>query len=140
MWGAVARKFWPKSDITGSEVRDLGKPDSYDTWNVGDFTEQSYRGIDLVMGNPPYYCAEACVRRGLAALENGGRMVYLLRLSFLEGKRRSAGLFREHPPRSVTVCPGRPSFYDGKSGMTAFAFYIWEKDWRGDTRLAWGDT
>ena len=139
VWGKIAKQVFCPCAVAGSEIRDIPQCPDYCAWGIGDFTEQSWSGFDLVMGNPPYYCAELCVRKGLDALVDGGHLVFLLRLAFLEGKGRAAGLFTEHPPKLVCVCPGRPSFYEGKSGMTAFAFFLWQKGWSGETQLNWGN-
>lgn len=62
-----------------------------------------------------------------------------LRLAFLEGQRRTAGLWKSHRPHTVAVCGKRPSFTgNGKTDATAYAVFIWHKR-AGiqDTVLTW---
>lgn len=141
VWGTVARGVWPKSRITGMEIRDVPKPEDYDGWicPVDFLTKPVYPGgYDLVMGNPPYAHAESFVRKGLEYLRPGGVLVYLLRLAFLEGQRRRDGLFADYPPELVYVCSKRPSFSgDGKTNATAFGCFVWSEGWTGRTSLHW---
>jgi len=140
-WGKVARRLWPSAFIYGVEIRDVERPEKYDGWLTGDFpvcAHQIRLEYDLVIGNPPYACAEAFVRAGLLLLRDGGQLGFLLRLAFLEGQGRRDGLFKEFPPRAVEVCSKRPSFSeDGKTNATAFAFFIWQKGYRGEPRVRW---
>lgn len=141
-WGKIARELWPITNITGCEIRpDAPRPAAYDTWLVGDFVS-IYQGMfpafDLVMGNPPFKPAEEFVRVAWELLHPDGYLIFLLRLSFLEGQGRRDGLFAELPPKAIWVCSKRPSFTeDGKTNATAFAAFVWQKGWSGDTALEW---
>lgn len=140
-WGRVARDYFPISHITGAELRDTWKPPDYNEWVLGDFPK-CYAGLfpsyDLVMGNPPFKVAEEFVRVGLPLLHEEGHLIFLLRLAFLEGQGRRDGLFTEFPPKAVWVCSKRPSFQeDGKTNATAFAAFVWQKGWEGNTSLDW---
>lgn len=93
---------------------------------------------DCVIGNPPYKYAEAFVRLSLEHTVEGGYVVFLLRLAFLEGQERGAGLWKEYPPKQVAVCSQRPSFTgDGKTDATAYAVFVWQKGYSGSTSLTW---
>lgn len=68
-----------------------------------------------------------------------------LRLNFLEGKARRK-LFDEYPPRYIYVASGRINCYkngddspEGKKnvGALAYAWFIWEKGYKGDTVIRW---
>jgi SAM-dependent methyltransferase len=138
MWGFGARARWPDSYLCGCEIRPVSKSVVYDAWLTSDFlNDEISGGFDLVMSNPPFHSIEPIIRRSFTLLAPEGQLLILARLSFLEGKRRAVGLFREHPPKVVSVCASRPRFYDNRSGATAFAFYLWEKGWEGDTSLKW---
>jgi hypothetical protein len=94
--------------------------------------------FDLVMGNPPYKYAEQFVRQAYRMLEPDGHLIMLLRMNFLEGIGRAHGLWRTHPLKQTVVCSRRVSFSgDGKTNATAYAYFIWQKGWKGDTRLLW---
>jgi hypothetical protein len=141
-WGQAARDRYPAAHLRGVELRSLPMPRAYDAWYVGDFTRvaPALPAVDLVIGNPPFGIAEECIRLALDRLNFGGCAVFLLRLAFLESQRRAGGLFHEHPPELVSVCASRPQFYGATTGVTAFAFYRWRRDYTGPTRLRWSVT
>lgn len=68
-----------------------------------------------------------------------------LKLSFLEGKARKE-LFRVFPPKVVYVfssrilCAKNAEFEQmlrGGGSAVAYAWYIWEKGYKGDTIVKW---
>jgi len=139
-WGIAARRRYAQALITGIEVRsETPRPAAYNFWVHSDFLlTDAQPCFDLVIGNPPYNRAEQFVKHSLAMLEDGGYIIQLLRLNFLEGQARSRGIHKRHPPQKVVVCAGRVSFTgDGKSNATAYAFFIWQKGWMGKPSLEW---
>lgn len=138
VWGDVARRLWSRAHITGVELRETERPSSYDEWIVGDFRLEHFTGFDLVMGNIPYMHAEAFLKQMFHSASEGGIVMNLLRLAFLEGQDRGRGFWRRYPPLLVEVCSSRPSFTgNGKTDATAYAMYYWRKGWHGETRLDW---
>lgn len=139
VWGRAARQLWPTTTITGVDLRPVARPAAYNFWFNEDFLlTDSAPAFDLVVGNPPYKYTEQFVRHSMSLLENGGYLVFLLRLSFLEGQSRQRGLWRHYPPRRVVVCSKRVSFTDdGRTNATAYAYFIWQRGWVGDTLLNW---
>src|SRR5262245_27832883 len=96
------------------------------------------RAFDLVIGNPPYKHTEQFVRHGMDMLESGGYLVFLLRLNFLEGQGRGRSFWNRYPPVKVVVSSRRVSFSgDGKSNATAYAYFVWQQGYTGETKLAW---
>ena len=70
----------------------------------------------------------------------------LLRLNFLEGKKRKAELWDKAPPKLVVVnserllCAKNADFEGMKASggsVVAYAWYIWEKGYTGDTVVKW---
>ena len=126
---------------TGDPAKDerLAEQYRFDLWA----SQQPVCGLeghfyDLVIGNPPYKYAEPFVRRALDRTRTHGYVVFLLRLAFLEGRDRSKGLWQEYPPQTVAVCGARPSFTgNGKTDATAYAVFVWQKDWHGTPALTW---
>lgn len=66
-------------------------------------------GFDIIIGNPPYSLAQQHVEKCLELLAPGGMLVFLLRLAFLETKKR-APFWKENPCFHVDVLSERPSF------------------------------
>ena len=144
VWGRECAKLWPDSYLVGVELREGCYDPRYDHWITGDFHDpnvlatSAHEEFDLVVGNPPYRHATHFVEKSLSLLRHGGRLLFLLRLAFLESQKRGTGLFLKSPPKRVVVCMRRPSFTgDGKTNSTAFAFFLWEKGFQGETRLSW---
>jgi len=95
-----------------------------------------------IITNPPYKYAEDFVRKALDIIPEGKKVAMFLKLTFLEGKGRKE-LFRIYPPKVVYVASGRikcaidGDFNRGGSSVTAYAWFIWEKGYKGDTILKW---
>jgi hypothetical protein len=78
------------------------------------------RKWDLVISNPPYVDAEGFVTHALRIAEVS---CFLLRLNWLASKKRAA-FHREHPA-DVFVLPRRPSFTNGGTDATEYAWFVW---------------
>lgn len=95
-----------------------------------------------IITNPPYKYATEFVYKALDIIPEGNRCAMLLRLQFLEGKERKK-LFQQHPPKIVYAFSGRVScakngdFKSMKNGAVAYAWFVWEKGYKGDTILKW---
>lgn len=139
--GAFARaalERWPDTELWGVDLdpaaAGLQLPDRRRRI-VGDwpsvassFSSHKQACPDLVIGNPPYRDAESHVR---AAIGTGAQAVaFLLRLGFLAGRARGAGLWAEHPPAEVHVLVGRPSFSaNGRTDSQEYALFVWRSAW-----------
>lgn len=131
----------PMPQLVGVDVRNIARPLGYtdvyrgDFMKIGDVLRRDY---DLIIGNPPYKLAEAFIRKSLTLLADGGTLMLLLRLAFLEGQERGDGLWRESPPFRVDVCARRPSFTrNRRTDATAYMVATWRKGWAGETTLGW---
>lgn len=98
------------------------------------------RRTENIITNPPYYDAEGFVSKGLEQAR--GKVALLLRLAFLEGKRRTRTIFHQCPPSRVWVFSERITFYPKHterkgSGTTAYAWFVWDKNHSGQTELCW---
>lgn len=78
--------------------------------------------VDVVITNPPYSHAlefiQKCMDRWPTAT-----LAFLLRVNFLGSQKRASWL-REHTP-DVYVLPKRPSFTDGGTDATEYAWMVW---------------
>ena len=64
----------------------------------------------------------------------------LLKIQFLETKKRRE-LFNKYPPKYIYVFSeriecGKNGIFTGGSAI-CFAWYVWEKDFKGDTIIKW---
>lgn len=93
-----------------------------------------------IITNPPYKYAKEFVEHALDISMDGTKIAMFLKLTFLEGQGRR-NLFRYNPPRTVYVSSarlqcGKNGNFDGTS-MVAYAWFIWEKGYKGDTVVKW---
>lgn len=96
-----------------------------------------------IITNPPYKYGMEFVRRALEVAKPGRKVAMFLKLQFLEGKQRKE-LFKESPPRTVYVsssrlcCARNGDFASYEKSMAiAYAWFVWEKDFRGGASISW---
>ena len=97
---------------------------------------------DAVITNPPYRFAREFVEKALLQVKDGGKVIMLLRLSFLEGKSRYH-FFRDTGLKTVIISCGRITMFPfgqeipKNKGTLAYAWYIWEKGFKGEPKIEW---
>lgn len=98
-----------------------------------------------IITNPPYKYAKEFVLRALDIIQNGSKVAMFLKLTFLEGKARKL-LFEKYPPKTIYVfserimCAKNADFESMKAGggsAVAFAWFVWEKGYKGETVIKW---
>lgn len=96
-----------------------------------------------VLTNPPFSQAQEFVETAMRLLRPGAKLALLLRVQFLEGRKRKL-MFEKYPPRRVWVfsyCLPRMHRFDwkGKRGgsQLAFAWFVWIKGYEGPTIIKW---
>ena len=92
-----------------------------------------------IVTNPPFKLASEFIIHGLELLPEGHKLCMFLKLQYLEGKSRRK-IFELFPPKRIWVSTSR--IQCGKNGvfsgsMIAYAWYIWEKGYKGETTLKW---
>lgn len=119
-------------DRCGNEVFDFLRMDNQ-KWN-GD-----------IITNPPYKYAVDFIYKSLQIIEEGSKVAMFLKVQFLEGKERKR-LFTKFPPKVIYVsssrilCAKNAEFERMKQGggsAVAYAWYVWEKGYKGDTIIKW---
>lgn len=119
-------------DRCGNEVYDFLSSDN--TFWDGD-----------VITNPPYKLAKEFIEKAIDIIPEGRKVAMFLKIQFLEGKERKK-LFQKYPPKVIYVsssrilCAKNAEFEAMKAGggsAVAYAWYIWEKGYNGDTILKW---
>jgi len=107
-----------------------------------DFVEdaQVFDKIPNIITNPPYKIAQEFVEQSLKLTD--GKVAMLLKLNFLESARRYE-MFKNTPLKHVLVFSKRLTFYEpdsdkkGKSGLLAYAWYVWEQGYEGQPQIDW---
>jgi hypothetical protein len=118
--------------------RGFGETDSLDFLALD--SKENFDG-DIIT-NPPYSIAKEFVNKGLDVVSEGHKVVMLLKLVFLESKSRRE-LFNVNPPKKIFVfskrvtCAKNGDFKSYSNGALAYAWYVWQKGWFGDTVVKW---
>ena len=114
--------------------------------NIYDFLSQDnkeWKGH--IITNPPYKYAKEFIEKSLQIVPDGCKIAMFLKVQFLEGKARKK-LFTEHPPKTVYISSSRllcaknadfKGMIDGGGSAVAYAWFVWEKGFKGTTELKW---
>ena len=112
---------------------------------VLDFLTYNDKWEGHIITNPPYNKAKEFIEKALEIVPEGYKVCMFLKVQFLEGKARKK-LFEKYPPKRVWVsssriqCAKNGEFEKMKAGggsAVAFAWYVWEKGYQGETTLKW---
>lgn len=109
---------------------------------VGDFLSpevSKWKGD--VITNPPYKCAQEFIEKALDIIPKGNKVAMFLKIQFLEGKRRKK-LFKKYPPKRIWISSSRLQCgmngkFSHNSSAIAYAWFVWEKGYKGDTIISW---
>ena len=118
--------------------RGFGYPASVDFLSYRD--EGCFDG-DIIT-NPPYKYALEFVEQALHVIRPHNKVAMFLKLTFLEGQKRKS-FFKANPPKTVYVsssrliCARNGEFEKFGSSAVAYAWYVWEKGYSGDTVIKW---
>ena len=112
--------------------------------SVVDFlnTDTNIKYNGNIVSNPPYKIAERFIRKALDTVTDGHKVCMFLKLTFLESKSRKQ-LFEQYPPKTIWVsssrinCAKNGDFDKYPSSVVAYAWYIWEKGYAGQTVVKW---
>lgn len=106
-----------------------------------DFFAQTEAWEGDIVTNPPFKYAQEFVEHAMELVKPGGKVCMFMKLQYLEGNTRRK-LYDKYPPKRVWVsssrikCARAGEDFTGGS-MIAFAWYIWEKGYEGETTLKW---
>ena len=97
-----------------------------------------------IITNPPYKFAQEFVEKAMDIMEDGAMCCMLMKLTFLEGKKRY-DMFQKYPPKHLLVFSNRINCALGGDfdktpalgGAVAYGWYIWEKGYTGKTMIDW---
>lgn len=103
--------------------------------------KEPYHNGDIVT-NPPYCLAQQFVEHALSKVDEGRKVCMFLKVLFLESQSRKE-LFTKYPPKTIYVsssrinCARNGDFVTYNSSAIAYAWFVWEKGYRGDTIIKW---
>jgi hypothetical protein len=121
----VLQKLGIGKSISTMDIRQDSRADI-----IGNYlfeTDIKSQHFDMIITNPPFNCALSIIQKALNDVVDGGLVVMLLRLNFLESKGRRL-FFAEFMPRDIFVHPTRISFTpDGKTDSIVHAHFVWRK-------------
>lgn len=114
-----------------------------------DFLKTDKKWNGDIITNPPYKYAQEFVEQGIKLLEEKdigyvqNKLIMFLKITFLEGQKRRK-MFEKYPPHYVFVFSkriqvarnGDPEMFK-KSSAACYAWFIWEKDFIGNTIIKW---
>lgn len=95
-----------------------------------------------IITNPPYKYAKQFIEKSLSIIPKGNRVAMFLKLTFMESKGRKQ-MFIDNPPKVIYVsssrllCVKNGDFSKKESSAVAYAWYIWENGYKGDTVIKW---
>ena len=95
-----------------------------------------------ILTNPPYKYALDFVKHSLDILEDGYYAIFFLKIQFLEGKARKK-FFENYPPKYVYIhserqkCAINNDFSKVNSSAVCYAWFIWQKGWKGEPIIRW---
>jgi len=119
--------------LMASDIENRGYGEIYN------FLQHDKHWDGWIVTNPPYkYAQEFCEH----AIKLSGNVAMFLKLTFLEGQKRKK-FFEKNPPKFVYVyssrrkCAINGDFKSIGSSAAAYAWFIWEKDFYGETVIKW---
>ena len=110
-----------------------------------DFLTSNETWDGTIITNPPYNQAVNFIQKAMESITEGNKLIMFLKVQFLEGKSRKK-LFEKYPPKTVWVSSSRITcakngdfeYMKANGGSAvAYAFYVWQKGYKGDTILKW---
>ena len=109
-----------------------------DFLNPCEFSSSSW-DFDYIISNPPYKMAQQFVQQGF---KYAREQYLLLRLNFLEGKKRKAELFDLKHLRTVYIFSYRISCSKGvdeepQANSVSYAWYHFDRDYVGNPEIIW---
>lgn len=124
------------ASVEASDVYDYGIG-----YPVKDFLHDDFKKVDWTITNPPFVLAMEFINKALNTSNLG--VAVILRIAFLEGKKRYLELFKDNPPSHVLQFVERVPMVKGRydpdaSSATAYAWFIWDNNFIGEpTTLDW---
>ena len=130
--------------VKGVDIIDRGFPNTIIKDFISEKAPESSMNWDIVF-NPPYKHAYEFIEQSIRLVKDGRKVCAFLKLQFLEGKKRKE-LFKKYPPKTIWVsssrilCAKNADFDGMRAGggsAVAYAWFVWEKGYKGETIIKW---
>ncbi|MGN0533012.1 MAG: NAD(P)-dependent oxidoreductase [Eubacterium sp.] len=129
--------------VLSSDLYDRGYPGTeiIDFLKITKQELNQYVTMDIIT-NPPYKYAKEFVEKAIEISNDGSKIAMFLKLTFLESEKRKE-LFNKYPPKKIWVssnrlkCAKNGDFEHTGSSAVAYAWFIWEKGYKGQTVIEW---
>lgn len=109
-------------------------------FNQDYMTRQSTQRFDLIITNPPFSLAQEFLAASRKHLAPGGKIVFLLPLTWLACRKRWEAIYKisDNRPESVHVLVVRPSFTGEGTNATEYGIFVWGEGCNiGATKVCW---
>ena len=127
-------------EVLAYDLVDRGYGEQGDFFEV-DFPKKKYD----IISNPPYDDKlTVAIKRCISLCK--GKVALLMPIRYLSGKERYSELYEKFPPARVYVYCERiniakggdfDAYSDSGSNPEMFAWYVWERGYKGETELKW---
>lgn len=114
----------------------------YEPAEVRDFLEYHWGWDGDIITNPPYKYANQFIENAMLNLKDGRKLALFLPIRYTEGKARKL-LFEKYPPKKIWVSSGRlkcainGEFENMKGSAVSYAWFIWQKGYKGESKIGW---
>lgn len=123
--------------VYSSDIVDRGYGD------VKDFLSDEVTFWDgHIITNPPYKYAQDFIEKALSIIPEGRKVAMFLPIRYAEGKKRKK-LFEKFPPKIIYIsssrlkCAINGDFDNMKGSAVSYAWFVWEKGHKEDTKVKW---
>jgi len=89
---------------------------------IYDLIKVDHELVDLIITNPPY---KKDLEFVMKSFTHSKTIIMLLRINFMGSSRRRRQFWVEHPPSHMIILSTRPSFVDGRTDCTEYAWFVW---------------
>lgn len=118
-----------------TEVLDFYKQEKVPFMFYGEFA-------NVIMTNPPYKGAQKYVEHALSLLQDGNKVIMLLRLDFLTSQARGkffteVGQLKHVDIFSYRIKCLKGDVDDGASSAVNYAIFVWEVGYTGQPQISW---
>ncbi len=126
---AIKEAMGDRVETTGVETRNVLRRGWVDAlYSETDFlTPNKYiNRFNIIMTNPPFSLAREFLAASIRMCKPTARIIFLLRLAWLESATRLDRVHRKIFPSMVYVLPDRPKFINNKTDSSAYAFFVYD--------------